>query len=87
MSWRLGTPDYWRYAMVCPQCGRLRGWSSRSATERHARELNQYGFAMDAAYAQEYRDGEDETCPHGSSEPELPKRMGPVAKRRRGGVG
>lgn len=87
MSWRLGSPSYWRYARLCNECSLLRGWPSRQQTETHKRELNDAGLMVDAAQPDEYTDGADGTCPHGSSVPEPTKVTRPIAKRRRGAVG
>lgn len=87
MSWRLGTPTYWRYAQLCPECGLHRGWPARQSAETHKRELMAAGLGVDAAYPDEYTDGADGTCPHGASAPEPKKVTRPIAKRRRGAVG
>lgn len=87
MSWRLGTPSYWRYHRLCPECGLLRGWPYRQQADTHKRELAEAGVVVDAAQPDEYTDGADGTCAHGASAPEPRKATHPIAKRRRGAVG
>ena len=88
MSWRLGNADYWRYARLCPECGLLRGWSTRQRTETHRRELEMSGLVVDATRVEEYIDGADGTCEHGASDPEpATKARAPIAKRRKKAIG
>lgn len=63
MPWRI-TPaplGTWRYQIVCPRCGLLRGWARLRAAERHIVDMQD---ATGRTYGEprKYEAGDDGTC-------------------------